>query len=98
MLSRETQAEHRQRSLNLIHRVQAQLQTLEAGAQNDIGYEQMIIQAATIERAVDSFILHLLDGYLDHHTRPQLQQDMLGQDIDAVLDDVKRIIELASRG
>jgi DNA-binding FrmR family transcriptional regulator len=98
MSSKETRDEHHQRSLNLIRRIQAQLQMLETGVQSDVGYEQMIIQAATIEKTMGSFTLHLLDGYLDHHTRPQLQQDMLGQDIDAVLDDLKRMIELASRG
>lgn len=98
MLSKESHTEYQQRSLHLVHRIQSQLETLEESIKSDIGYEQMILQSAAIEKAMGSFMMHLLEGYLDYHTRTLLEKDLLGQEIDVVLEDVKRIFELVRHG
>jgi DNA-binding FrmR family transcriptional regulator len=98
MLFKESHTEYQQRSLHLVHRIQSQLETLEESINSDIGYEQMILQSTAIEKAMGNFIVHLFEGYINYHTHPLLENDLLGQDVDAVLEDVKRIVELVRRG
>ncbi|MEP7290358.1 MAG: metal-sensing transcriptional repressor [Chloroflexota bacterium] len=97
MADHETRDERRKRTVNRIHRIKGQLEALERDVQTDVECEFLVTQASAIEKAMGSLILHMIEGYLEHHTRPLLQQDILQQDIDAVLDDIKRLFELAHR-
>lgn len=95
MADRETRDEHRTQTIHRIQHIQEQLVGLERDVQDDEDAEHLVVEALAIEKAMDSLILHVMTGYLEHHIRTMLQQDVLQLDIDAVLNDAKRMLELA---
>lgn len=97
MTNHESRDEHRMQMIHRIHQIQEQLVVLERDVQADEDSEHLVGEALAIEKSVDSLILHMLTGYLEHHIRTMLQQDVLQLDIDMVLNDVKRMLELAYR-
>ena len=95
MTKHESRDEHRMQMFHRIHQIQEKLVVLERDVQADEDIEHLVVGAMAIENLVDSLILHMLTGYLEHHIRTMLQQDVLQLDIDAVLNDAKRMLELA---
>lgn len=86
-------ANHNKTSLNRIRRIQGQLASLERLIEADEGAcEDRVLRARTIEKGMQSLINHLVECYLENTAHAHMQTDP-----DAVVNDLKRIINLMNK-
>lgn len=92
MAESKTRIDRQNRTISRIHRIQGQLAALERAIEADKDCEYRVTQALAIEKAVSSLTRHMLEGYIEHRARAQIQSDP-----DATLDEIKRLFTLMLR-
>ena len=92
MAESKARIDRQNRTISRIHRIQGQLSALERAIEEAKDCEYRVTQALAIEKAVSSLTNHMLEGYIEHQARGQIQSDP-----DATLDQIKRLFKLMSK-
>lgn len=79
-------------TIQRINRIQGQLNSLKKAIEDDKDCELLVIQAHTIERAVSSLMLHIVNKYFEH-TAIYLLKD----NPEEALENIERLFELSHR-
>ena len=95
MAPSDTRTETQSFAFTQILHLHEQLESLRLGVENHLDSHQLILQAATIENSVRQLVLFFVEADLYYQTKQMLQTDILGQNVEPVLDDVKRMLRLA---
>lgn len=75
-----------------LHRIQGQLKGLEYLVEEDGSCEEIVIRAYTIEKAVASFIMQVLDDYFECHINSLLEDKP-----EAAKEEIRRLFLLVNR-
>lgn len=92
----ETKAARRKRTINRLHRLQGQLAALERAIENETDEnticEDVIVQARAIEKGMASLIVHVVNGYIEHELKAQMQHEP-----DQATQQIQRLMSLANQ-
>jgi CsoR family transcriptional regulator, copper-sensing transcriptional repressor len=75
-----------------LRRIQGQLKGLECLVEKDGTCEEIVIRAYTVEKAVASFIMQVLDDYFECHINTLLEEDP-----EAAKEEIRRLFQLVNR-
>jgi DNA-binding FrmR family transcriptional regulator len=82
--------DHNRATLNRIRRIQGQLASLENMIAADAGTcEERVVRTRTIEKAVASLMIHLVDCYVRNTVRLEIEDDP-----DRAMNDILRLVQL----
>ncbi|MBZ0291657.1 MAG: metal-sensitive transcriptional regulator [Anaerolineae bacterium] len=88
----EGETESRKQTIQRINRIQGQLNSLKTAIENDRDCEYLVTQAHTIEKALSSLIIHMVEGYIEHQAKI-----LVHEDAEEALRSIKRLFELSHR-
>lgn len=88
----ETVQDDRKQLLQRLHRIQGQIASLEQTVAADSACEDIVIRAYTIEKALASFIMQVLDNYFDCHINTLLEEEP-----EATKEEIRRLFQLVNR-
>jgi len=75
-----------------LHRIQGQLNGLECLVEDGGSCEEIVIRAYTVEKAVASFIMRVLDDYFECHVNTLLEDNP-----EAAKEEIRRLFQLVNR-
>lgn len=88
----ETAQDDRKKLLQRLHRIQGQIASLEQTVAADSSCEEIITRTYTIEKALSSFIMQVVDDYLDCHIAALLEDNPK-----AAQSEIQRLFQLVNR-
>lgn len=85
-------SKRRIKTIQRINRMLGQLNSLKTAVEEDRECEYLVTQAHTIEKALSSLMIYLVDSYLEYHTKALLLENP-----DNALRSIRRLFELSHR-
>lgn len=92
MTSRQIERVDTMQLIQRLHRIQGQLVALEQAVVADSTCEDVITRAYTIEKALSSFIMQVLDDYFDCNIDTLLEEDS-----EMAKEEIRRLFQLVNR-
>lgn len=92
-MNHDLKCEYNKKTLNRIHRIQGQMNALEALIAKDEGTcEERVVQARAIEKGMTNLISHMVECYLVNTARDEIQADP-----ENAVYEISRIFDLLNR-
>ena len=80
------------RLIQRLHRIQGQLTALEEAVGAGNGCEDIVIRAYTVEKALSSFIMRVIDDHFDCHI-----ESLLAEEPQVARTEIRRLLQLVNR-